>query len=185
MKKQNRKKPSETASKVGHTEKIVLILLAVVLGAFLIAAAVIGIVTLAQSAGNEESVSSSEEESGEGGKSDEFVPEDYETEGDFRYTVSGDTASVYQYMGTDTHVTVPDTLGGYTVTEISGYSFYNPLTEVTLPKSIIAIGEEAFVNSDGLTVRFLGTTDEWNAIIVDVVNPVLDDATVICTDTEG
>lgn len=185
MKKKNRTKNAKKNKKTVSNERLAVILLAVAIGAFLIAAAVIGIVTVIGSTGAEESSSSVTEESGEGGKTDGFVPEEYETEGDFRYTVVGNTASVYQYIGKDAYVTVPDTLGGYTVTEISMYSFYNEITEVTLPKSITAIGEEAFVDSKGLTVRFLGTTDEWNAVVIDPINPVLDRATVICTDTKS
>lgn len=185
MKKKTRTKNTKTKEKAISNEQLTLILLAIAIGAFLIAAAVIGIVSVVRSTGREESSSSVEKESEEGGRTDVFVPEEYETEGDFRYTVVGNTASVYQYIGTDMRVTVPDTLGGYVVTELSEYSFYNELSEVTLPQSITAIGEEAFVTSNRLTIHFLGTTDEWNAIFIDPINSVLDEATVICTDTKS
>jgi len=150
-------------------EKITVILIAVVVGALLIAAAVIGIVTL---------VNSSEEESSSrngGGSFSDLFTDDYETEGDFRYTIQNGTASIYQYMGSSAEVTVPETLGGYTVTELSAYSFIGneEITAVTIPKTVLLIGTDAFGSAPLATVTYLGSEEEWNAVVVQETNTAL------------
>ena len=46
-----------------------------------------------------------------------------ETEGDWEYTVSGGSAAVIGYSGESPVVTVPETLGGFTVTALGGNVF--------------------------------------------------------------
>ena len=51
------------------------------------------------------------------------------------------------------HITIPSTLGGYYVTSIGDYAFYNcsRLTGVTIPDSVTSIGYGAFYGCSGLT----------------------------------
>lgn len=172
MKQKKKKKGTLT------NEAIALILIAVVVGALLVAAAVIGIVALVNHQADESRESASSEV---GSQSDEFT-DDYETEGDFRYTVRNGAASIYQYIGSSTDVTVPETLGGYAVTELSAYSFLGnqDITAVTLPKGINFIGEDAFGNAPLSTVTYGGSAEEWDAVTIKSPNTALDGATVIC-----
>jgi hypothetical protein len=176
VKQKHPKKTERNAALSG--EKIAVILIAVVVGALLFAAAVIGIVTLVGS--NEEESSTKDA----GGSFSDLFTEDYETEGDFRYTVQNGTASVYQYMGSDTAVTVPETLGGYVVTELSAYSFIGNehITSVTLPKSILFIGTDAFGDAPLSTVTYGGAEEEWNAVVVENPNTALLGAKLIYSD---
>ena len=59
----------------------------------------------------------------------------------------GEYASIGKYLGSDTEVEVPRTLDGYTVKEIEFCAFgYNTkITSVTLPDTITAIAEAAFI----------------------------------------
>lgn len=70
-------------------------------------------------------------------------------DGDFTYWLTDGevkTATVKKYNGTAAQVTVPSTLGGYTVTAIGSNAFYRnaTLTSVTLPSGIADIGANAF-----------------------------------------
>ena len=178
MKQKHSKKPERNAVLSG--ERIAVILIAVVVGALLIAAAVIGIVMLVNSQEEESSTKNTS-------SSSDIYTEDYETEGDFRYTVQNGTASVYQYMGSDAAVTVPDTLGGYTVTELSHHSFLGNehITAVTIPKTILFIGEDAFGDAPLSSVIYGGSEEEWNAVTVETPNTALLGATVVCSDNNS
>lgn len=65
--------------------------------------------------------------------------------GDFTYTVSGTKATITGYTGSGGSVTVPETIGGYTVTKIAQSSFIGTrITSVNLPKTVTEIGSNAF-----------------------------------------
>lgn len=81
-------------------------------------------------------------------------------------TASAATAGSYIYEVSDSKaiivgvsenvggaVTVPSTLGGYPVTGVAEYAFYDckALTAVTLPESVVSIGDYAFYGCDLLT----------------------------------
>lgn len=90
------------------------------------------------------------------------VPVDKGTEyvsGDYKYYLNGNNEAVIsRYLGTGSEVTVPDTIDGYTVTEIGECAFYaeskkqlcdnliteNQITSLVLPDSIKKIGSMAF-----------------------------------------
>ena len=72
--------------------------------------------------------------------------------GVFQYSVNSDnTVTIESYNGTETEVTVPETLDGYSVTKI-GYAAFlrSGLTRINLPESLTSIGGSAFASS-GLT----------------------------------
>lgn len=72
--------------------------------------------------------------------------------GDFEYAVTKDgTAKITKYIGTKGKITIPETLDGYTVTEIGKKAFYNfgyygdvLLKSITFNNSLKKIGESAF-----------------------------------------
>ncbi|MGN0140604.1 MAG: leucine-rich repeat protein [Roseburia sp.] len=74
------------------------------------------------------------------------------TEGDFSYQVSNSKATITKYNGAGGAVSIPDKIGGYTVTAIGRQAFKNvtALTSVTIPDTVTEIAAEAFYNT-GLT----------------------------------
>lgn len=91
-----------------------------------------------------------------------YVSADYD-DGEFEYTLSGDygdgPATVTGYIGTVGYVVIPYTLGEKTVVAIGEGAFFNSNTiiNVTIPATVIDIGEGAFSNCSLLTdVYFLG-----------------------------
>lgn len=78
-----------------------------------------------------------------------------EKSGDFTYTVNpdGTTITITDYTGTGGAVAIPSTIAGKPVTSIGNlaFRFCSGLTEVTIPNSIIRIGEEAFYSCTSLT----------------------------------
>ena len=69
-----------------------------------------------------------------------------QTDDDFVYSVENGEAIVTAYRGTDTVLTIPDTLGGYPVTAIGDVAFVDceQFTSITLGKHVASIGEYAF-----------------------------------------
>ena len=68
-------------------------------------------------------------------------------EGDFEIRLMTDNkAAVTRYLGSDTNVTIPETIAGYTVTMIDDGAFggFDTLQSVTLPDSVINIAHDAF-----------------------------------------
>ncbi|MBR2315749.1 MAG: fibronectin type III domain-containing protein [Clostridia bacterium] len=74
------------------------------------------------------------------------TPEEF-VEGDYKYTVTDEIATITRYTGDGGCVTIPDELGGYPVTVIGEGSFsaytYN-LTSVVIPDSVEIIEGSAF-----------------------------------------
>ncbi len=76
------------------------------------------------------------------------------TEGDYTYTVSNGKATITDFPETVSGaIEIPSTLGGYPVTSIVGYAFYDcsSLTSVVIPEGVTYIREKAFYNCSGLT----------------------------------
>ena len=80
------------------------------------------------------------------GYGDEFYAERVcYTEGDYTYAVVGRNAEIVSYSGEATEITVPNTIGGYTVTRIGGNAFGDSgITGISLPSSLTYIGDGAF-----------------------------------------
>lgn len=66
--------------------------------------------------------------------------------GDYTYTVSGGFATITGYTGLGGAITIPSTLGGYTVVAIGDGAFWDcgNLTSVIIPGSVTTIGNAAF-----------------------------------------
>lgn len=78
-----------------------------------------------------------------------------ETDGDYTYTVNLDnTVTITDYTGSDTVVTVPETLGeqNYPVSEIGNSAFENCVaTQIILPATVTKIADIAFKGCASLT----------------------------------
>ena len=70
----------------------------------------------------------------------------------FSFTVDGDTATVIGYQGDETEIVIPSVYDGHSVTAIGARAFYrSAVTGVTLPSSIVSIGEFAFSSCNSLS----------------------------------
>lgn len=69
------------------------------------------------------------------------------------YLTNDNKVTIISYTGTASNLTVPKSIGGYTVNIIHRDAFYSnkSLVNVTLPNTITIIGEEAFSDCDNLT----------------------------------
>ena len=82
-----------------------------------------------------------------------------DSSGDYYYTVTNGKATITDYFGSATKLVIPSKLGGYPVTEIGNFVFYDraKITSVTIPDSITTIGEYAFFRCSKLKSVTLGT----------------------------
>ena len=97
-----------------------------------------------------------------------------ETAGDYEYKLLTDgTAEITEYTGKGGNVTIPSTLGGYSVTSIgeSAFMYRKGITGVTIPNSVTSISYEAFYGCTGLT----------SATIPDSVTSIGGYAFTVCT----
>ncbi|MEI6796173.1 MAG: leucine-rich repeat domain-containing protein, partial [Methanomassiliicoccales archaeon] len=80
------------------------------------------------------------------------IPEDY------TYSVSGDKATITGYTGVGGPITIPSTLGRYSVAALGNWAFANntSLTSVTIPDSVTSIGDYAFRACSALTSVTMG-----------------------------
>jgi len=78
--------------------------------------------------------------------------------GDYIYTVTNSKAVINQYTGNASNLTIPDTLDGFTVTEIGDFAFFQctSLTELTIGNNVTAIGSTAFCDCTSLTKVVIG-----------------------------
>ncbi len=76
-----------------------------------------------------------------------------QTYGYYTYTVSNGEATITDCsQHISGNVVLPDSLGGYPITNISSYAFYNcdKITSITIPESVISIGKDAFYYCDNI-----------------------------------
>ena len=81
------------------------------------------------------------------------------TDGDYTYYVKNGYATIVSYSGSATTLSIPTTLGGYTVNAIGCAAFANnsTLTTVTIPSCITTVGTYAFFNDTSLTTVYVGS----------------------------
>ncbi len=82
-----------------------------------------------------------------------------EQAGNFTYVVSNNEATITAFKSNYTgNLVIPDTLGGYSVTAIGTKAFYRiqSLTGVTIPNSVLSVGDYAFHWCLGLKSLNLG-----------------------------
>ena len=75
------------------------------------------------------------------------------TWGDYEYTTTNGVATVTKYNGTETDITIPESVNGLPVTAIgsSAFSGKTALTGIVIPDGVTSIGSSAFYNCTGLT----------------------------------
>lgn len=75
-----------------------------------------------------------------------------EESGPWHYEIKDGTAKIYGYYGDESgHVEIPETLNGYTVTEIGNSAFLGrAITSVTIPDSVTVIGDFSFAHCPNL-----------------------------------
>ncbi len=116
---------------------------------------------------------------------------DAETDGDYTYTVNDGKATITKYNGSEGNITIPSTLGGYSVTAIGGFAFKGDSwdantipTSVVIPNSVTTIGESAFQYCTNLaSVTFeegskLTTIEEYAFIGCSSLNMALPDSVI-------
>ena len=99
-------------------------------------------------------------------------------ENGFEYTVTGDEATITGYTGSAKNIVIPSELGGKPVTAIADKAFegYKNIVNIYIPKTIKAIGEDAFQNATSNLIRFIcyeGTENEWANIAIQKGNEEL------------
>ncbi len=74
-------------------------------------------------------------------------------DGDYTYTVTSSEAQITRYTGAGGVVTIPSSLGGFSVTSIGDGAFdnYNSITTISIPQGVTSIGNNAFNGCTGLT----------------------------------
>lgn len=67
-------------------------------------------------------------------------------EGDYEYIVENGEAIISEYIGSDSEVTIPSTLGGFPVTEIydSSFGYKSFITKIVIPEGVKRIGKGTF-----------------------------------------
>ncbi len=64
----------------------------------------------------------------------------------FIFTITNGTVTITDYAGPDGAVVIPDTIAGLPVTRIKDFAFaFSGLTDITIPKSVSSIGDNAFL----------------------------------------
>ena len=96
----------------------------------------------------------------------------------FAYTVTGDEATITGYTGSAKNIVIPSELGGKPVTAIADKAFegYKNIVNIYIPKTVKAIGEDAFQNATSNLIRFIcyeGTENEWANIAIQKGNEEL------------
>ncbi|MDR0920651.1 MAG: leucine-rich repeat domain-containing protein [Oscillospiraceae bacterium] len=113
---------------------------------------------------DQETEPSSESEAVDDG--DGIFYEEVENNGVFTYIVADSKATITDWAGEVSDITIPETLGGYTVTAIGEEAFKNNKTIITvdIPDSITSIGKSAFEGCTTLWVISFSENLEFTTI---------------------
>ena len=89
------------------------------------------------------------------GNCDFITVSNAETFGDFEYTIDSEnnTVEITKYKGSETEVTIPDTIEGKKVTSIEYKAFYGcrSLTSINIPEGVTSIGDWVFFGCSSIT----------------------------------
>lgn len=78
---------------------------------------------------------------------------------EYEYLVNKEgTVEVYQYLGKDSEVVIPDTIEGYPVIAISSYAFESCdfVTKISIPDTVTTVGDDAFCDT-----AYYKNEDNW------------------------
>ena len=79
----------------------------------------------------------------------------YGEENDYRYGILGDEAILIKYTGDEENIRVPDTLGGYPVTQIRRWAFVSDsIRTIVIPETVIRI-QQLFIDSKALEAVYI------------------------------
>ena len=72
-------------------------------------------------------------------------------------------AVIQGYRGSDSDVVIPNSIDGFVVTAISMYAFsgHSDLASITIPSTIQSIGDDAFLECDGLKKVYVSSIEDW------------------------
>ena len=100
-----------------------------------------------------EEVAGSNTEEVVGAQDEDEVGAEQTTSSGFKYTVSNGEATITGYTGSATSVSIPSSVGGYTVRKIGNNAFYEKsnITSIQIPSTLYSIGYRAFENCIRLT----------------------------------
>jgi hypothetical protein len=72
-------------------------------------------------------------------------------------------AVIQGYRGSDSDVVIPNSIDGFVVTAISMYAFSgrSDLASITIPSTIQSIGEDAFLECEGLKKVYASSIEDW------------------------
>lgn len=72
-------------------------------------------------------------------------------------------AVIQGYRGSDSDVVIPNSIDGFVVTAISMYAFSgrSDLASITIPSTIQSIGDDAFLECDGLKKVYVSSIEDW------------------------
>lgn len=70
------------------------------------------------------------------------------TEGNYTYSVANNEAIITRYLGSESHLVIPDTLGGYPVVKIGMTAFKanRSIISVVVPATVTTLADRAFAN---------------------------------------
>ena len=79
-------------------------------------------------------------------------------EASYRYTLTDEGAVIDRYLGSDTEITVPETLGGLPVIGIAPRAFLReesapPIRRLSLPESLTVLGDGALAGFSAEQIR--------------------------------
>ena len=115
------------------------------------------------------------------------IKDSYLTTDDNGYIFYDDGCNIYLmgYTGSDTELVLPKTSPKQKNYKIYKYAFfyYTPPTSVTIPNTVMSIGESAFEQCNLKEIQYIGTKAQWKTIEKGPSwNHGTDSYTVHCTD---